>query len=72
MRILLNVEKVKINFLHNNIDSEGISLSITESKITALIGNNGSGKTTLFNAISGFLKCQSGKFYFTKMAMKIK
>lgn len=45
-----NTDQEKLNLLN------GVTLSIPEKKITALIGGNGTGKTTLFNIISGFQK----------------
>ncbi|MFZ3578374.1 ATP-binding cassette domain-containing protein [Virgibacillus sp. DJP39] len=38
----------------------GISMSITENKITGLIGANGAGKTTLLKIIAGFWRKTSG------------
>jgi ABC-type branched-subunit amino acid transport system ATPase component len=38
----------------------GVSLSVREGEIVALIGPNGSGKTTLFNVVGGFLRHTSG------------
>ena len=58
--MILEVKDIKLSF--NNTGQEklnllkGVSLSIPEKKITALIGGNGTGKTTLFNVISGFQK----------------
>ena len=58
--MILEVKDIKLSF--NNTGQEklnllkGVSLSIPEKKITALIGGNGTGKTTLFNIISGFQK----------------
>ena len=40
------------------------SFSIQTSKITCLVGPNGAGKTTVFNAITGFLKADSGEVSF--------
>ena len=39
---------------------EDLKMSVTEGKITALIGGNGAGKTTLFNIISGFIAPDRG------------
>jgi branched-chain amino acid transport system ATP-binding protein len=41
----------------------GISLSVEQGSITALIGANGAGKTTCLRAISGMVK-RSGRIYF--------
>ncbi|KFQ44762.1 ATP-binding cassette sub-family A member 9, partial [Nestor notabilis] len=38
----------------------GLSLSIYEGQITALLGHSGSGKTTLLNVLSGFSKPSAG------------
>lgn len=43
---------------------DGVSMSIANNAITGLIGPNGSGKTTLFNAVTGFLKPDSGAVLF--------
>jgi branched-chain amino acid transport system ATP-binding protein len=41
-----------------------VSLTIQDSKITAIAGANGAGKTSLINAISGILKPVSGRLIF--------
>jgi branched-chain amino acid transport system ATP-binding protein len=38
-----------------------VSINIRPGEIVGLLGPNGAGKTTLFNAISGFVKPQSGR-----------
>jgi branched-chain amino acid transport system ATP-binding protein len=40
------------------------SFSIGSGKIICLVGPNGAGKTTVFNAITGFLKADSGEVSF--------
>lgn len=42
----------------------GVSLSIEEKMIVSIVGSNGAGKTTAINAISGILRCSSGKIEF--------
>ena len=43
---------------------DGISLSIPQGSVTALIGPNGSGKTTLIRTISGILPPSSGSILY--------
>ncbi|MBE3594348.1 MAG: ABC transporter ATP-binding protein [Candidatus Carbobacillus altaicus] len=43
---------------------QGISFSVQEGEIFALIGPNGSGKTTLFNLMTGVFPPTSGSIYF--------
>jgi len=43
---------------------KGISISLSEGEIVALIGANGAGKSTTLNAISGILKPDSGEVIF--------
>ncbi|MEV0669266.1 ABC transporter ATP-binding protein [Mycobacterium sp. NPDC050441] len=43
---------------------DSVAMKISPSAVTGLIGPNGSGKTTLFNAISGFLRPDTGTVMF--------
>lgn len=40
---------------------KGLSLSVPEGKIVALLGSNGAGKTTTLKAISGLLQAEDGR-----------
>jgi branched-chain amino acid transport system ATP-binding protein len=42
----------------------GVSLSVPEGAVVGLIGPNGAGKTTLFNAISGFVRTETGRISY--------
>jgi len=41
-----------------------VSFTAEKNTVTALIGPNGAGKTTLYNAITGFLRPDSGRVHF--------
>jgi ABC-type branched-subunit amino acid transport system ATPase component len=43
---------------------DGLSVSLPEGKITALVGPNGAGKTTLFHMLSGYFPPTSGRIMF--------
>jgi len=43
---------------------KGVSLTVGEGEIVALIGNNGAGKTTLLNALSGLIRSTAGDIVF--------
>ena len=43
---------------------KGVSLTVGEGEIVALIGNNGAGKTTLLNAVTGLIRPSSGEIEF--------
>ena len=42
----------------------GVTLTVPESQIVALLGGNGSGKSTTLNAVSGFLRPTAGTITF--------
>ena len=43
---------------------KGVSLTVGEGEIVALIGNNGAGKTTLLNGLSGLVRPAAGDILF--------
>ncbi|MFP4347664.1 MAG: ABC transporter ATP-binding protein [Thermodesulfobacteriota bacterium] len=57
---LLEVNNIEV--VYNDIVQvlRGVSLSVQESDIVALLGTNGAGKTTTLRAISGLLKPENG------------
>jgi branched-chain amino acid transport system ATP-binding protein len=52
---LLEVTKLEVVYQDAIIAIQGVSLSVAEKSIIALLGVNGAGKTTTLRAISGFL-----------------
>lgn len=51
----LEVTKLQVVYQDSIIAVQGVSLSVPERSIVALLGANGAGKTTTLRAISGFL-----------------
>ena len=43
---------------------KNVSLSVPDGAVVGLIGPNGAGKTTLFNAISGFVRTETGRITY--------
>ena len=62
------MEMLKVQNISKSFDGvravDGLSFSVREESITALIGPNGSGKTVTFNLITGFYRPTSGTIYF--------
>ncbi|MFZ1430390.1 MAG: ATP-binding cassette domain-containing protein [Geminicoccaceae bacterium] len=56
-----SLEVDDINVFYGNIQAlKGVSLTIRDSQIVALVGANGAGKTTILHTISGLLRPKSG------------
>ncbi len=65
---LLEVENLKVNY--GGIHAlKGISLSIAEGEMVALIGSNGAGKSTTLKALAGLQHCTAGKFHYEGNSM---
>jgi branched-chain amino acid transport system ATP-binding protein len=60
---MLEIQDLKVNYGKASA-LRGVSLTVREGEIVALIGNNGAGKTTLLHAISGLLRPASGEISF--------
>jgi branched-chain amino acid transport system ATP-binding protein len=58
---LLNVNNIEVIYDHVILVLKGVSLSVPEGKIIALLGANGAGKTTTLKAISGLLRSERGE-----------
>lgn len=65
---------LEVHDLHVNYGSiralRGISLTVREGEVVALIGANGAGKTTLLNTISGFYRPRQGNILFRGEAIQ--
>jgi len=57
---LLRVNNLEVVFHHTVQVLKGLSLSVPEGRIVALLGSNGAGKTTTLKAISGLLPLEDG------------
>jgi branched-chain amino acid transport system ATP-binding protein len=52
---LLQVDKIEVVYKRVITAVQGVTLSVAERQIVAILGTNGAGKTTTLRAISGFL-----------------
>ena len=58
---LLRVNNLEVVYSHTIQVLKGLSLSVPEGAIVALLGSNGAGKTTTLKAISGLLPLEDGE-----------
>ncbi len=59
--IVLNVNGIEVIYNHVILVLKGVSLSVPEGGVVALLGGNGAGKTTTLRAISNLLKGERGE-----------
>jgi branched-chain amino acid transport system ATP-binding protein len=60
---LLKVEDLHVSY--GNISAvHGVSLSVKQGEIVALIGSNGAGKSTTLRTVSGLIKPRQGSIHF--------
>ena len=57
---LLSVNGIEVIYNHVILVLKGVSLSVSEGSIVALLGGNGAGKTTTLRAISNLLRGERG------------
>ncbi|RZI63091.1 MAG: ATP-binding cassette domain-containing protein, partial [Variovorax sp.] len=58
--ILLNVNGIEVIYNHVILVLKGVSLTVPEGGIVALLGGNGAGKTTTLRAVSNLLAGERG------------
>ncbi|MDR3535161.1 MAG: ABC transporter ATP-binding protein [Acetobacteraceae bacterium] len=58
-RLMLDVQGLEVSYGATRV-LEGVSFSVLEGRIVALLGGNGSGKSTVLNTLSGLLRPQKG------------
>jgi len=60
---LLEVEDVVLGYKRSAV-VHGVTLTLPQGSRTAMLGANGAGKSTILKAISGFVRCRSGRILF--------
>ncbi|MEM7464977.1 MAG: ABC transporter ATP-binding protein [Pseudomonadota bacterium] len=58
---LLEVNNIEVIYNHVILVLKGVSLTVSEGGITALLGGNGAGKTTTLKAVSNLLHSERGE-----------
>src|SRR5690606_7984704 len=58
--VLLSVNGIEVIYNHGILVLKGVSLTVPEGRIVALLGANGAGKTTTLRAVSNLLKAERG------------
>ena len=58
---ILEINNIEVIYNHVILVLKGVSLSVPERGITALLGGNGAGKTTTLKAVSNLLRSERGE-----------
>ena len=58
---MLTINNIEVVYWGTILVLKGVSLTVPEGKITALIGANGAGKTTTLKAITGLVRLERGE-----------
>jgi branched-chain amino acid transport system ATP-binding protein len=58
---VLNVNGIEVIYNHVILVLKGVSLTVAEGQIAAILGGNGAGKTTTLRAVSNLLKGERGE-----------
>ncbi|MGD9046281.1 MAG: ATP-binding cassette domain-containing protein, partial [Desulfobacterales bacterium] len=58
---MLEVNNIEVVYMNVIQVLRGVSLTVADGQIVALLGANGGGKTTTLKAISGMLKTEEGE-----------
>ena len=61
MSDLLTVDDLRVAYARKGLALQGVSLTVPERSIVALLGANGAGKTTLIRAVTGLLDFHHGR-----------
>ena len=70
MTTLLTVDKLEVVYHRAITAVQGVSLSVQEGQIVAILGTNGAGKSTTLRAISGFLGIDDARVTEGSIAFK--
>ena len=60
-KTVLNVNGIEVIYNHVILVLKGVSLTLAEGQVAAILGGNGAGKTTALRAISNLLKGERGE-----------
>ena len=58
---MLNIKNIEVSYLNVVKVLHGISISVDDGSVVALLGANGAGKTTVLKAVSGLLRIEEGE-----------
>ena len=69
---MLKIENITAGYTKNNPILKGVSLTVAENEVVAIVGQNGAGKSTLAKAIMNMLPFVAGNISFNGELLKEK